>query len=272
MQNAFVTADRTTLVASSHRIYTSEKMVTSDGRDESDNIIEAAGAAGEAGDPLRHGRLAPQSGTVISAVMFGAIAGAGLLPLSRAACEAAIRHAGKGVEASLRVSRSATRSDGRRESGLPGGPRGLAHRPGQARPRRIFPPSPAASCEGVAACHNFQNRVRDPYLDRLSRSPISTMPPTPSSSPPIETGRFLALWMCYEDVIRVADLKTRPSRFERIREGSASQARRTGARHRVPETGARRARRRAAALARASAQGPCPGSRGSRTSSTSGCT
>jgi indolepyruvate ferredoxin oxidoreductase beta subunit len=32
-----------------------------------------------------------------------------------------------------------------------------------------------------------------------------------------ETGRFLALWMSYEDVIRVADLKSRQSRFERVR-------------------------------------------------------
>ncbi len=32
-----------------------------------------------------------------------------------------------------------------------------------------------------------------------------------------ETGRFLALWMSYEDLIRVADLKSRFSRFERVR-------------------------------------------------------
>jgi indolepyruvate ferredoxin oxidoreductase beta subunit len=32
-----------------------------------------------------------------------------------------------------------------------------------------------------------------------------------------ETARFLALWMSYEDVIRVADLKSRRSRFERVR-------------------------------------------------------
>src|SRR5262249_53964176 len=31
--------------------------------------------------------------------------------------------------------------------------------------------------------------------------------------------RRLAVWMAYEDVIRVADLKTRRSRFERIRRG-----------------------------------------------------
>ena len=31
-----------------------------------------------------------------------------------------------------------------------------------------------------------------------------------------ETGRYLALWMCYEDAVRVADLKIRRSRFERV--------------------------------------------------------
>jgi indolepyruvate ferredoxin oxidoreductase beta subunit len=33
-----------------------------------------------------------------------------------------------------------------------------------------------------------------------------------------ETARYLALWMSFEDVIRVADLKTRKSRFARVRE------------------------------------------------------
>jgi len=32
-----------------------------------------------------------------------------------------------------------------------------------------------------------------------------------------ETARQLALWMSYEDIVRVADLKTRASRFERVR-------------------------------------------------------
>src|SRR5205814_6852224 len=32
-----------------------------------------------------------------------------------------------------------------------------------------------------------------------------------------EVARHLAVWMSYEDIIRVADLKTRASRFERVR-------------------------------------------------------
>src|SRR5881409_4470734 len=45
---------------------------------------------------------ASAAGTVISAVMFGALAGSGTLPLSRGDCEAAIRSGGRGAEASLR--------------------------------------------------------------------------------------------------------------------------------------------------------------------------
>jgi indolepyruvate ferredoxin oxidoreductase beta subunit len=44
--------------------------------------------------------------------------------------------------------------------------------------------------------------------------------PSPPGEPPhallSETARHLALWMSYEDTVRVADLKTRRSRFERV--------------------------------------------------------
>ena len=33
-----------------------------------------------------------------------------------------------------------------------------------------------------------------------------------------ETARFLALWMSYEDIVRVADLKSRRSRLARVRD------------------------------------------------------
>jgi indolepyruvate ferredoxin oxidoreductase beta subunit len=38
-----------------------------------------------------------------------------------------------------------------------------------------------------------------------------------------EASRLLALWMSYEDVIRVADLKTRASRFARVRKEAAAK-------------------------------------------------
>jgi indolepyruvate ferredoxin oxidoreductase beta subunit len=39
-----------------------------------------------------------------------------------------------------------------------------------------------------------------------------------------ETARYLALWMSYEDAARVADLKTRRARFERVRQDSRAQS------------------------------------------------
>jgi len=49
-------------------------------------------------------KLAQESGTVINAVLFGAMAGSGVLPLSREACEQAIRRGGRGAEARDRKS------------------------------------------------------------------------------------------------------------------------------------------------------------------------
>jgi indolepyruvate ferredoxin oxidoreductase beta subunit len=75
--------------------------------------------------------------------------------------------------------------------------------------------------EGVARCADFQDAAYATlYLDRLE--PIAKLDRDGGGGATgfkltNEAGRFLALWMCYEDVIRVADLKSRRSRFERVR-------------------------------------------------------
>jgi len=72
--------------------------------------------------------------------------------------------------------------------------------------------------EGAARCAGFQDRgYARLYLDRLEQI-VNLDHAADGYKLSNETGRFLALWMCYEDVIRVADLKTRRSRFERVRE------------------------------------------------------
>src|SRR6185503_3917022 len=63
---------------------------------------EAAGKLARSAVLFDMHKLAQESGTVINAVLFGAMAGAGVLPLPREACEQAIRRAGRGAEASLR--------------------------------------------------------------------------------------------------------------------------------------------------------------------------
>ena len=223
MQNGFVTPDRTTLIASTHRIYTTvEKMAMGDGRIDDERLLEAARTLSKRALLFDMRKLAQDAGTVISATLFGALAGSGGLPMSRAACEAAIKASGRGAEASLRGFAAAyAQAAGEAASPAPAETR----RPG-AHPheqvQRLFPAETHAILEeGATRCAEYQDAgYAALYLDRLE--PIAKLERETGGGAggyPIcnETGRFLALWMCYEDVIRVADLKTRRSRFERVR-------------------------------------------------------
>lgn len=232
MLNGFVTPERTTLIASTHRIYTTaEKMQMGDGRYDSDRLLNAARAMARRTILFDMRQASEEAGTVISAVMFGALAGAGVLPLPRALCETAIRKGGKGTEASLKgfalgfaaaegasgIAPSGTAEDNERRltAAAPASP--LIQ-----RVRSVFPAQTHHIVEeGVKRVADFQDRrYAELYLDRLE--PILRLDGELGGSAEgyrltCETGRFLALWMSYEDVIRVADLKTRRSRFERVR-------------------------------------------------------
>src|SRR5438128_420402 len=103
MTNGYVSPERTTLIASTHRIYaTIEKMQMADGRFDSDKVLAAGKELAKKAVLFDMRKLAQESGTVINAVLFGAMAGSGVLPLARETCEQAIRRAGRGAEASLR--------------------------------------------------------------------------------------------------------------------------------------------------------------------------
>ena len=79
MQNGYVSPERTTLVASTHRIYaTIEKMQMGDGRFDSDRVIEAGRQLAKQAVLFDMRKLAQDSGTVINAVLFGAMAGSGV--------------------------------------------------------------------------------------------------------------------------------------------------------------------------------------------------
>jgi indolepyruvate ferredoxin oxidoreductase, beta subunit len=261
--NGYVTPERTTLIASTHRIYTvDEKISLGDGRYDSERIVAAAGALAKRTILADFQKLAASSGAMINAVLFGALAGSGTLPLPRGACEDAIRSAGKGAEASLRGfalghaaaegktsamdgGASATASGSAAAAGGPtaaaGGPTAAAGGPTAAtggsatanaeanaqarslseRVHQSFPAEVHTMIEqGVARVADFQDRDYGAlYLDRLELIAKRDEQHAGAGRWKLtsETARFLALWMSYEDVIRVADLKSRRSRFERVR-------------------------------------------------------
>jgi indolepyruvate ferredoxin oxidoreductase beta subunit len=246
MQNAFITPERTTLVASTHRVYaTAEKVIPTDGRYDAGKILAAAPKVAQKAVLFDMSRLAQEAGTVINAVLFGAMAGSGALPLSREACEAAIRGAGKGAEASLRgfaagYAQAASTTPFEKGGGSrsePGDltaaekspPTPLLQRGEQSdRVRREFPiPLHTLLDEAVARLTDYQDAAYAAlYLDRVRG--VLAVDREAGGEPdgwPLtrEAARLLALWMSYEDVIRVADLKTRASRFARVRKEAAAK-------------------------------------------------
>ena len=235
MANGFVTPERTTLIASTHRIYTvEEKISLGDGRFDSDRILAAAAALARRAILADFHRMAANAGAMINAALFGALAGSGALPLPRAACEQAIRGAGKGAEASLRgfaLGYAAASADSQAQI-----PSWTARTPAAAEPgadsvklppelhervRRAFPAGLHAVLDlGAARMLDFQGAdYAALYLDRLETIATRGREHGAAANAELlrETARYLALWMCYEDVIRVAELKSRRSRFERVR-------------------------------------------------------
>jgi indolepyruvate ferredoxin oxidoreductase beta subunit len=223
MQAGYVSPDRTTLIASTHRVYTvAEKAAMADGRYDSERLRKAAATLAKRTILFDMAELARQSGTVINAVMFGALAGSGALPFGREACEAAIRKQGKGTEASLRgFAAGYAHAAGEAQAAAAGEEKTWR---GQAaeRVRAAFPPETHRILEeGVARLLDYQDRAyADLYVNRLA--PILAADKRSGGAAAgykltNETGRLLALWMSYEDIIRVADLKTRRTRLERVR-------------------------------------------------------
>ena len=217
LQDGFVTPGLTTLISSTHRIYaTSEKTPAADGRFDDQRVLTAARELAARTVLFDMSRVAREEGTIINAVLFGAIAGSDVLPLSREDCEAAIQAAGRGAEASLRgFAAGFAISAGQRSPPEPAPDSRPA--PADARVVAAFPqPTHELLSLGAARLDDYQGpRYTDLYLERLRG--VLALDRGPGFELTSEVGRQLALWMSYEDIIRVADLKTRPERFARIR-------------------------------------------------------
>src|SRR5688572_19658805 len=100
--NGFVTPDRTTLIASTHRVLSiGERTAMGDGSFDVGRLLRAVKERSQAQILFDMDQAAEESGSVLNAVLLGALAGSGKLPIPDSAFEAAIRHAGKSVDANL---------------------------------------------------------------------------------------------------------------------------------------------------------------------------
>ncbi len=225
----FVTPDRTTLITSTHRaLAVSEKMVPGDGIASSAEVIAAAEIAARRFIAADFDALAIKNGSVISASMFGALAGSGALPFPREAYEAAIRAGGKGIEGSLRAfgagyeaAQSGPEDTVAAEvkpaaAAAPRGPQHLLQRwqTAEARVRALPADVAEMALLGLKKLVEFQDiAYAEAYLARLEALHRMDHAPFAFSR---EAAKYLANAMAYDDVIRVADLKTRAGRSDRI--------------------------------------------------------
>jgi len=102
IQKGFVTPNITTLISSTHRIYSiAEKEALGDGIMDQSPVARAAEKASKKFISLDMDAAAEETGSAISSVLLGAIASVGALPFDRDAYEATIRNSGRAVEANL---------------------------------------------------------------------------------------------------------------------------------------------------------------------------
>ena len=225
IQRGLITPDRTTLIASTNRVFAmTEKIAMADGRVDPEKLVEACRTAAKTMHAFDMAAIAEAMGSVISAVLFGAVAGAGVLPFPRQAFEGAIKRGGKGIAASLAAFTAGFEAATAPAAASPAEQPATAAEPaGEARAipadllqaaEKFANPARAFVRAGIERTADYQGLpYARLYLDRLA--PIAAL--DHDGRLIAETARQLALGMTYEDTIRVAELKIRPSRFARVR-------------------------------------------------------
>ncbi|WP_237387420.1 indolepyruvate oxidoreductase subunit beta family protein [Xenorhabdus sp. Sc-CR9] len=257
----FVTPDRTTLIASAHRVFSmGEKSAMGDGRVDSRVLIRQSQQAALRFVCFDMALMAEKSGSVISAVLFGALCGTGVLPFSCFQFEETIIKGKVGIKTSLQAFRLGL-NRAQSEVGIAGSTlatsaanipkRVLTYRHNRSPEQPLYQNSSNKSIsykntvnalllcirqqlpsgvhdiatEGVRRLIDYQDPAYAKlYLERLQD--LNNQAAEHDERLLCETARYLALWMAYEDTIRVADLKIRADRFNRVRKevrGSRAQ-------------------------------------------------
>lgn len=221
----FVTADKTTLITSTHRSYLySEKSVSGNGiipdKELEDRLVGAAEKT-LFGD---FNSAVISSGSHMSSVLLGAVAGSGSLPFKKASYE--------------KILSAAPGSSAQNIKGFETGFGALGSTKGKIKPALKDPDGPVCKNEiifenairelpscmqevsrlGIARLVDYQGPAYARlYLQRLANI-TNIMKESSHKEREVlrEFSRQLALWMSYEDVIRVAQLKTRPSRLKNL--------------------------------------------------------
>ncbi len=234
LQRGLIDPTRTTVIASTHRAYSiAEKSALGQGAADPAALTQLLREQSKRLVLFDMDALAERHRSVISSVILGALCGSGVLPFRKHAFAAAVRASGIAVETNLAAFEDACQVAARGGSAsetvaapaqpeLPPVPeRAVSPRlqPLLEAVRRLPPPVQPLALAGVRRMIDYQ----DPdyaglYLRRLERVvALEAAHRDEAWALSEHVARALALWMTFEDTIRVADLKTRSARLERVR-------------------------------------------------------
>ncbi len=226
VSQGFVSPDRTLLLASTSRtLTTTEKMALGDGRFDPARLLAVAQAQSRHIIAFDMDAVARANGTMVSAVMLGALAGSGTLPYGREAFETVVANSGRGAEASLRgfaqgwdaVRKPAGAVAPPADDGAPG--RAVHADPGGGSMRTVtveavepneFPATVAEFVAlGRARLTEFQDTAyADLFVARVRRVLAAEARADRGARHARvmtrEAARYLALWMAFDDIVRVA--------------------------------------------------------------------
>jgi len=201
---------RTLVISSTARVLTNpERMRPGDGREDEARLAALVRAHSRRACLADLGALTRQAGTAVSATLLGCVAASGVLPaaFTRGLFEEVVRGSGGGAQASLR--------------GFALGYAALADG-GEAAPVAAMagpagPAEPDFHALGRERCRAFQDEAYARRYDaRLA--PLAGHPAVQR-----EAARWLALLMCFDDLIDVAARKARASRWARVQAEAGQQ-------------------------------------------------
>ncbi|MBL0420847.1 indolepyruvate oxidoreductase subunit beta family protein [Ramlibacter sp. AW1] len=230
--NGMSTPDRTRVITSTSRSLTTiERMQMGDGRVESPDLLAVVKAFSREHHVFDMSAVAKECGTVVSAVMLGAIAASGLFPFKREDYEAAVKAGGAATAAaSLRGFAKAFEIVGRAQEQAAYLQAVIAPPPAEQTTPSVPPqvlqrfPQPVHEMLslGYARLVDYQDAAyAERYLQRLAQVLQAEQAADPNGAhgfaTTTEMARWLALWMAFDDIVRVADLKSRASRWQRVR-------------------------------------------------------
>jgi indolepyruvate ferredoxin oxidoreductase alpha subunit len=223
-----VTPERTLAIASTARSHVmDEKIAMADGRHDSAQLAQAIAQRSRQHILIDMAAIARRAGTMVNAVMLGALAGCGRLPIPLATFEAAIRQDGKAVKSNLRGFRAGLAA-ARGVAPTPVATSADAPGPGSDDGLLLddfvgeMAETPAVARDIVEQGLRRLARYQDLayariYLNRLIRVRAADEGAHAGGCLLAETARHLALRMSYEDVVKVAEAKIDPARLARIR-------------------------------------------------------